>query len=143
MTLLTGAPGLVDRVFAVHAGIRGFDSHWRHMSERFFFDQIDQNICTQCALSWKILVSEWRSVIAVSLNVGGGVRFIKPAKLDMCTQTHYKHDGRTAPGVRGHGFVPLSHSGHVLTRIGLHAHTLLSNNYEWDYTHTHFAFQQL
>ena len=29
------------------------------------------------------------------------------AKLYMCTQTHYKHDedGRTAPGVRGHGFV--------------------------------------
>ena len=32
------------------------------------------------------MVSEWRSVIAVSLNVGGGVRLIKPAKLCMCTQ---------------------------------------------------------
>ena len=32
----SGAPGLVDRVFAVHAGSLGFDSHWRHMSERFF-----------------------------------------------------------------------------------------------------------
>ena len=32
------------------------------------------------------MVSEWRSVIAVSLNVGGGVRLIKPAKLRMCTQ---------------------------------------------------------
>ena len=30
------APGLVDRVFVVHAGSRGFDSHRRHMSERFF-----------------------------------------------------------------------------------------------------------
>ena len=32
---------------------------------------------------------------------------------------HYKHneDGRTAPGVCGNGFVPLSHSGNV-TRIG-------------------------
>ena len=50
---------------------------------------------------------------AVSLNVGGGVRLIKPTKLYMCTQTHYKHDedGRTAPGVRNHGSVPLSHSG--------------------------------
>ena len=40
-------------------------------------------------------------MIAVSLNVGGGVRLIKPAKLCMCTQKHYKHnkDGRTAPGV--------------------------------------------
>ena len=32
------------------------------------------------------MVSEWRSVIAVSLNVGGGVRLIKPAKLCMCRQ---------------------------------------------------------
>ena len=32
----SGAPGLVDRVFAIHAGSRGFDSHRRHMSERFF-----------------------------------------------------------------------------------------------------------
>ena len=36
---------------------------------------------------------------------------------------HYKHneDGRTAPGVGGHGSVPLSHSGNVVTRM------------EWDY----------
>ena len=32
----SGAPGLVDRVFTVHAGNRGFDSHRRHMFERFF-----------------------------------------------------------------------------------------------------------
>ena len=31
-----GAPGLVDRMFTVHAGSRGFDSHRRHMFERFF-----------------------------------------------------------------------------------------------------------
>ena len=60
-------------------------------------------------------------MIAVSLNVGDGdVRFIKPAKLYMCMQTRYKHDedGRTAPGTRGHGSVQLSHSGHVVTRMG-------------------------
>ena len=64
---------------------------------------------------------------ALSLNVGGGVRLIKPAKLYMCMQTHYKHeeDGRTAPGVRGHGSVPLSHSGNVVTRIGLHTLSLV------------------
>ena len=46
----------------------------------------------------------------MSLNVGGGARLIKPAKLYTCTQKHYKHkeDGRTAPGVRGHGSVPLT-----------------------------------
>ena len=51
-----------------------------------FSDPIDQDIRTQWALSWQIVVSEWRSVIAVSLNVGGGVRLIKPAKLYMCMQ---------------------------------------------------------
>ena len=63
-------------------------------------------------------------MIAVSLNVGGGVRLIKPAKLYMYTHKDYKHnkhdmDGRTAPGVRGHGSVPLSRSGNVATRIEL------------------------
>ena len=72
----------------------------------------------------EIVVSEWRSVIAVSLNVGGGVRLIKPEKLYTCTQTCYKHDedGRTAPCVCGHGNVPPSHSRNVVTRIGLHVH---------------------
>ena len=31
-----GEPGLVDRVLPLHAGSRGFDSHWGHMSEQFF-----------------------------------------------------------------------------------------------------------
>ena len=51
-----------------------------------FSDPVDKDICTQSALSWKIVVSEWRSVIAVSLNVGGGASLIKPAKLYVCTQ---------------------------------------------------------
>ena len=66
-------------------------------------------------------------MIAVSLNVGGGVRLIKPAKLYMCMQNTTKHneDGRTAPGVCGNGSVPLSHSGNVVTRIGIHTVFLL------------------
>ena len=65
-------------------------------------------------------------MIAVSLNVGGGVRLIKPAKLHVHAK-HYKHneDGRTAPGVCGNGSVPLSHSGNVVTRIGTHTHSSL------------------
>ena len=64
-------------------------------------------------------------MIAVSPNIGGGVRLFKPTKLYMCMKTHYKHDedGRMAPGVPGHGSVPLRHSGNVVTRIGLHTHT--------------------
>ena len=93
-----------------------------------FSDPIDQDIRTQWALSWKIVVSEWRLVIAVSLNVGSGVRLIKPAKLCMCTQnttntTRTEHI-RTAPGVCSNGSVPLSHSGNVVTRIGIHTHTI-------------------
>ena len=42
------------------------------------------------------MVSEWRSVIAVSLNVGGGVRLIKPAKLYMCTQNTTNTTGTDA-----------------------------------------------
>ena len=75
----SGAPGLMDRVVAVHAGSRGLG----------FSDPIDR---TQCALSWNIVVFEWRSVVAVSLNVGGGSRLIKPAKLYICMHKHYKHD---------------------------------------------------
>ena len=41
-----------------------------------FSDPIDQDIRTECALSWKIVLSEWRPVIALSLNVGGGVWLI-------------------------------------------------------------------
>ena len=34
--IISGEPGLVDKVLALHAGSRGFDSHRGHMSERFF-----------------------------------------------------------------------------------------------------------
>ena len=72
------------------------------------------------------MVSEWRSVIAVSLNVGGGICLIKPAKLCMCMQKHYKQDedGRRAPGVCCNG-AALSHSENVIMRIGTHTHTFL------------------
>ena len=33
---MSGEPGLVDRVLALHAGSQGFDSHRGHMSERLF-----------------------------------------------------------------------------------------------------------
>ena len=65
-------------------------------------------------------------MIAVSLNVGGGARLIKGAKLYLCVQTHYKHDedGRTAPGVRGKGSVPLNHSGNVVTHTAAQARNM-------------------
>ena len=61
-------------------------------------------------------------MIAVSLNVGGGKTV--HGKTVHVHAKHYKHnkDGRTAPGVCGNGSVPLSHSGNVVTRIGIHTH---------------------
>ena len=55
-----------------------------------FSNPINQDICIQSALSWKIVVSERQSVIAVSLSAGGGVRLIKLTKLYMCRQKYYK-----------------------------------------------------
>ena len=75
-----GPHTMVDRVFAVHAGSREFDSHRRHMSERFFISN-RPGYPHQCALNWKKVVLERRSVIAVSRNVSGGARLIKLAKL--------------------------------------------------------------
>ena len=107
-------------VLTFHAGSRGFDSHRGHMSERFS-DPVDQDIPQPVSSE---LESDWQSLIAVSLNVGGGVRLIKLAKLYMCTQNTTNTDGRTAPGVCSNGSVPLSHSGNVFTRIGTHIHTV-------------------
>ena len=66
-------------------------------------------------------------MIAVSLNVSGGVRLIKPATLYVHAK-HYSHseDGHTVPGVCGNGSVPLSHLGNVVRRTGIHIHTNLS-----------------
>ena len=58
----------MDRVFAVHTGSQGLDSNWQHV-RTIFSNPIDKDIHTQYALSWKIVVSEWRSVTAVSLAV--------------------------------------------------------------------------
>ena len=44
-----------------------------------FSDTKDHDIHIQCALSWEKVVSG-SSVTAVSLNVGGGFRLIKPGK---------------------------------------------------------------
>ena len=67
----------------------------------------------------KIVVSEWRLVIAVSLDVDGGVRLIKTVKTVHVHAKHYKHneEGRTAPGVCGNGSILLSHLGTLLREL--------------------------
>ena len=112
-------------VLALHAGSRGFDSHREHMSERLFRSSrpgYPHPVSSEQG-NGGIRVG---SVIAVSLNVSGGVRLIKPAELCMSMQKHYKHkeDGRTAPGVCGNGSVSLIHSVNVVTRIGINTHLI-------------------
>ena len=101
----SGVPGLVDRMFAIHAGSRGLDSHQQHLSERFFRSNTpgySHPVCSELENSGIGVVA----AITVSLNVGG---------LYNCTQNHYKHseNGRMAPGICGHDSVPLSNSGNV------------------------------
>ena len=67
---------LVDRVFAVHVGRRGFDSHRRHLSERFFRSNWPEYAYTVCSLSWKNwyqsggrwLQCHWTSAVASDLS---------------------------------------------------------------------------
>ena len=82
-------------MLALHAGSRGFDSHRGHMSERFFRSNRPGYPHPVSSELEKKVVSEWRSVIAVSLNVGGGVRLIKPAKLCFARKTLQTQRGRT------------------------------------------------
>ena len=119
MTGLTasGEPGLVDRVLALHAGSRGFDSHQGHMSERFFRSSrpgYPHPVSSELENSGiRVAVSDF----SVTER-----RLYQTGKTVHVHTKHYKHneDGRTAQGVCGNGSVLLSHSGNVVTRIGIH-----------------------
>ena len=121
----SGEPGLVDRVLALHAGSRGFDSHRGHMSERFFRSNrpgYPHPVSSE-------LENSGIRVAVGDCSVTERRRWRPPYQtgktVHVHANTHYKHneDGRTAPGVCGNGSVPLSHSGNVVTRIGIHTHT--------------------
>ena len=119
-----GEPGLVDRVLALHAGSRGFDSHRGHMSERFFRSNrpgYPHPVSSE-------LENSGIRVAVGDCSVTERRRWRPPYQTGKTVHVHAKHykhneDGRTAPGVCGNGSVPLSHSGNVVTRIGIHTHT--------------------
>ena len=125
-----GEPGLVDRVLALHAGCRGFDSHRGHMSERFFRSN-------RPGYPHPVSSELENSGIRVALgdcSVTERRRWRPPYQTGKTVHVHAKHykhneDGRTAPGVCGNGSVPLSHSGNVVTRIGIH--TLGGETTKW------------
>ena len=114
----------MDRVLALHAGSRGFDSHRGHMSERFFRSNrpgYPHPVSSE-------LENSGIRVAVGDCSVTERRRWRPPYQTGKTVHVHahhYKHntDGRTAPGVCGNGSVPLSHSGNVVTRIGIHTHT--------------------
>ena len=127
---LSGEPGLVDKVLALHAGSRGFDSHRGHMSERFFRSNrpgYPHPVSSE-------LENSGIRVAVGDCSVTERRRWRPPYQTGKTVHVHAKHykhneDGRTAPGVCGNGSVPLSHLGNVVTRIGIHTRFLaLTNN---------------
>ena len=114
----------MDRVLALHAGSRGFDSHRGHMSERFFRSNrpgYPHPVSSE-------LENSGIRVAVGDCSVTERRRWRPPYQTGKTVHVHTKHykhneDGRTAPGVCGNGSVPLSHSGNVVTRIGIHTHT--------------------
>ena len=121
---LSGELGLVDRVLALHAGSRGLDSHRGHMSERFFRSN-------RPGYPHPVSSELENSGIRVAVgyfSVTERRRWRPPYQTGKTVHVHAKHyrhnvDGRTAPGVCGNGSVPLSHSGNVVTRNGMHTLT--------------------
>ena len=109
----------MDRVLALHAGSRRFDSHRKHMSERFFrsnrpgyphpeSSELENSGIRVVVGDCIVTVRRWRPPYQTGETVHVHAKY-------------YKHeDGRTAPGVCSNGSVPLSHSGNVVTRIGIH-----------------------
>ena len=115
----------MDRVLALHAGSRGFESHRGHMSERFF---LSNRPGYPHPVSSELDNSGIRVAVG-DCSVTERRRWRPPYQTGKTVHVHAKHykhneDGRTAPGVCGNGSVPLSHSGNVVTRIGIHTHTL-------------------
>ena len=114
----------MDKVLALHAGSRGFDSHRGHMSERFFRSNrpgYPHPVSSE-------LENSGIRVAVGDCSVTERRRWRPPYQTGKTVHVHAKHythnkDGRTAPGVCGNGSVPLSHSGNVVTRIGIHTYT--------------------
>ena len=106
--IFNGEPGLVDRVLALHAGSRGFDSHRGHMSERFFRSNrpgYPHPVSSE-------LENSGIRVAVGDCSVIERRRWGPPYQTGKTVHVHAKHykhnvDGHTAPGVYGNGSVPL------------------------------------
>ena len=95
---MSGEPGLVDRMLALHAGSRGFDSHGGGGGPNNFFRSNRPGYPHPESSELEnsgIRKAVGYCSVAVSLNVGGGVRLIKPAKLHVQAKTLQTQRGRT------------------------------------------------
>ena len=115
----------MDRVLALYAGSRGFDSHRGYMSERFF--RSDRPGYPHPVSSE--LENSGIRVAVGDCSVTERRRRRPPYQTGKTVHVHvghYKHneDGRTAPVVCVNGFVSLSHSGTSSLGVGTHTHTL-------------------
>ena len=113
----------MDRVLALHAGSREFDSYRGHRSERFFRSSRPGH---PHPVSSELENSGIRVAVG-DCGVTERRRWRPPYQTGKTVHVHAKHfkhnkDGRTVPGVCGNGSVPLSHSGDVVTRIETHIH---------------------
>ena len=108
----------MDRVLALHAGSRGFDSHRGHMSDRFFRSNRPgyphpvsselENSGIRVAVGDCSVTDTVESALSNRQNCAC-------ARKTLQTQRGRTHGA----GVCGNGSVPLSHSGNVVTRIGI------------------------
>ena len=115
----------MDRVLALHAGSRGFDSHWGHMSEQFFRSK-------RPGYPHPVNSELENSSIIVAVgdcSVTECRRWRPPYQTGKTVDVHakYNEDGCTVLGVCGNGSVPLSHSGNMVREL--------------EYTRTHAVSQ--
>ena len=116
VALTSGEPGLVDRVLALHAGSRGFNSHRGHVSERFFRSNRPGY---PHPVSSELEISGIRVVVG-DCSVTERRRWRLPYQTGKTVHVHAEHYKHNEDG---NGSVPLSHSGNVVTRIGIHTHS--------------------
>ena len=77
-------------------------------------------------MSSELKISDIRMAVG-DCSVTEHRRWRPPYQIGKTAHVHAKHykdneDGHTAPGVCGNSSLPLSHSGNVVTRIGIHTH---------------------
>ena len=106
------------------------------MPERVLRSNRDQDIRSQRALSWK------KSGIRVAVgdcSVTERRRWAPPYQTGKTVHVHAKQNRSTAPEVRGHDSIPLSHSGNVITRNRIYLPKALPFTFQRSIEHTGYS----